>query len=400
MCYQEDVSKTAMALAGFDAAEADGLRKILSKKSKRRLPEYREKFFQGALERGVSQDTIEKIWDMIMSFSGYSFCKPHSASYAQVSFKSAWLKTHYPAEFMAAVISNQGGYYHAFAYVSECKRMGLRVLLPCVNESGRPYLGAADWVRIGLMQVKGLSDAAMGAVVEGRKRGPYRDLDDFLSRAEIDPSDARLLVKAGCFDALRLAQGGVSLSNPAASGNMTRPEMMWRIHERTAGKGRGGNAQRDLFDDEPREDPAAAAEAPLRRGEGPPPTEEYSDSSMIKHEIQTLGFLASRHPLELYRDKLAKIRRVEAKDMAKHKGRRIAMIGWYVTGKMVSAKGGEPMEFMSFEDTTDIYEAVFFPRAYAKFCSKITRQRPYVLKGTVDEDFGTLSLNVDDVAML
>src|SRR5262249_19532969 len=119
MVYQEDVTKTAMALAGFDAVEGDGLRKALSKKrSDRKLKEYFERFCQGARERGVSPKTIQQVWEMMMSFAGYSFCKPHSASYALVSFQSAYLRTHYPAEFMAAVISNQGGFYSTFAYLS------------------------------------------------------------------------------------------------------------------------------------------------------------------------------------------------------------------------------------------------------------------------------------------
>ena len=134
MVYQEDVSKTAVAVAGFDHAEADGLRKILSKKDKaHRLADYRQRFLAGARARGVGDETIEEIWHMTMSFAGYSFCKPHSASYARVSFQAAYLKTHYPAEFMAAVISNQGGFYSTFAYVSEARRMGLAILPPDVN---------------------------------------------------------------------------------------------------------------------------------------------------------------------------------------------------------------------------------------------------------------------------
>ncbi|MCP4694371.1 MAG: DNA polymerase III subunit alpha, partial [Desulfobacterales bacterium] len=131
MVYQEDVSKTATSLAGFSPAEADGLRKILSKKDREHaLRDYRERFTRGAQEKGVSDDKIAKVWDMIMSFSGYSFCKPHSASYARVSFQAAYLKTHYPAEFIAAVISNGGGFYSTFAYVSEARRMGMTILPP------------------------------------------------------------------------------------------------------------------------------------------------------------------------------------------------------------------------------------------------------------------------------
>ncbi|MBI5366998.1 MAG: DNA polymerase III subunit alpha, partial [Planctomycetes bacterium] len=142
MSYQEDVSKIAMAMGGFTAAEADGLRKLLSKKDRvHKLAEYRRRFADGARIRGIAADVIDKVWEMIESFAGYSFCKPHSASYALVSFKSAWLKAHFPAEFMAAVISNQGGYYSTFAYLSEARRMGIALLGPDVNASGRAYIG-------------------------------------------------------------------------------------------------------------------------------------------------------------------------------------------------------------------------------------------------------------------
>ena len=124
MCYQEDVAKVAMLFAGFSASDSDVLRKIISwKEADRELRDYRDKFYSGCTRNGFAKELIEELWEMIMSFAGYSFCKPHSASFAMVSYKSAYLRAHYPAEFMAAVISNQGGYYSPFAYISECRRM-------------------------------------------------------------------------------------------------------------------------------------------------------------------------------------------------------------------------------------------------------------------------------------
>jgi error-prone DNA polymerase len=160
MVYQEDVTKVAMGLAGFSAEEGDQLRKVLSKKHKhRQLQDYRQKFFDGALARGVELHTIQSVWGMIMSFVGYSFCKPHSASYAQVSFKSAYLRAHYPAEFMAAVISNQGGFYSTFAYLSEAQRMGLTIRPLDINTSEWAYRGIGMTLRLGFMQLKGLERA-------------------------------------------------------------------------------------------------------------------------------------------------------------------------------------------------------------------------------------------------
>ncbi len=145
MVYQEDVTRVAMKLSNFPLPEAEELRKILSKKHKhRRLLDLRQKFYDGARKNGAELETIDKIWEMIMSFAGYSFCKPHSASYALVSFKSAYLRAHFPAEFMAAVISNMGGFYATFAYVSEAKRMDIKVLPPDINKSRIKYFGMTN----------------------------------------------------------------------------------------------------------------------------------------------------------------------------------------------------------------------------------------------------------------
>ena len=150
---------------------------------------------------------------MIMSFVGYSFCKPHSASYAQVSFKSAYLRAHYPGEFMAAVISNQGGFYSTFAYLSEARRMGLTVLSPDINVSAWAYEGEGTTIRMGLMQIKGIVQGFIDRLLEERSRhGLFQSFHDFLSRLNPEPAQTRLLVLAGCFDAI--------------AGEVTRPGLL------------------------------------------------------------------------------------------------------------------------------------------------------------------------------
>jgi error-prone DNA polymerase len=131
MVFQEQLSQAAIHLAGFDPSEADTLRKVVSKKHKeKKLRDFHARFRHGAQKRNVSQEVTEEVWQMIMGFDGYSFCKPHSASYTLVAYKSAYLRAHYPAEFMASVISNGGGYYSPFGYLSEARRMGLKILPP------------------------------------------------------------------------------------------------------------------------------------------------------------------------------------------------------------------------------------------------------------------------------
>ncbi|HSW39986.1 MAG TPA: DNA polymerase III subunit alpha [Acidobacteriota bacterium] len=379
MVYQEDVSRIAMALAGFDASDADMLRKILSKKrAGGKLEDYRERFRAGATGRGVTPEVIDEVWEMIMSFSGYSFCKPHSASYALVSYKSCYLRAHYPAEFMAAVLTNRGGYYAAFAYVSEARRMGLRVLMPDVNESGKAFRGKDRTIRVGLMQLKGLRESALEAILTAREQGPFVSFDDFLNRAAIDMADLRIVIRSGAADSI--------------AGGSTRPELLWKAlawrEHRPRREKRAGvrPAMRSLFEEAP---PVV-----------PPPAPPYGGRAVVEHELETLGFLLSRHPLSLYARQLSRLNYVRGVDFPRYAGKGITAVGWWVTGKTVMAKNDEPMEFISFEDTSALYETVFFPREYRRFCHLLNRSRPYVLTGMVREDFGAVTLEVDSVRLL
>ncbi|MBN2000701.1 DNA polymerase III subunit alpha [candidate division KSB1 bacterium] len=372
MVYQEDVSKVVIALAGFDPAEADDLRKVISKKHKQhQVLDYRQKFFKGAQARGVSFDGCEKIWDMIMSFSGYSFCKPHSASFALVSFKSAWLRAHYPAEFMAAVISNRGGYYSTFAYISEARRMGLTVLPPDINESEIHFTGKDRKIRVGFSQLMGISQKSVDHLISVRKKqGVFRTFDHFLSAVTIDPSDVVIFIKSGCFDALEKQR--------------TRPELLWRLKLKYSKKTAQDTAS--LFDES----------CPVKV----PRAQQYNRTTMLKHEVETLGFIFSQHPLSLYMEKLNFRDFIKAKDLSVYKGKHVKMAGWLITGKTVSTKNDELMEFISFEDTTAIYEATFFPKAYRKFVHMLSHSRPYRLEGTVDSHFGACSLTVEKADFL
>lgn len=241
MVYQEDVSKAASAIAGFSDADADGLRKIMSKKNKEaRLAEYRRMFFAGAGRNGVSPEQTEKIWSMILSFDGYSFCKPHSASYAMVSFQSAYLKAHYPGEFMAAVISNRGGYYTTAAYVGEARRMGLRILPPDLNESFVPFTGRGRDLRVGLQGIRGLRrETGERITAEREKGGPFADLEDFRRRIPLCAGEAEALTSAGAADSLggRHEPGAAALG-PHRSRDSFRKRL--RGHSPRGQRGAGG----------------------------------------------------------------------------------------------------------------------------------------------------------------
>ena len=363
--YQEQITQMAMVLAGFSAFEGDQLRKVITKKHQhKKLEDYKNRFTEGAASRNIDTETTSLCWDQIQSFSGYSFCKPHSASYALVSCKAAWLKTNYPAEFMAAVISNQGGFYSAFAYLTEARRMGIRTLPPDINESRRYYTGHGKEIRIGYMQIQGLSNRCCEALLHERdKNGAYSSFADFLNRTRLDQSDVRLIIRAGCFDSIE--------------GLARRPALQWELLAAHRQRETGGTLS--LFNDGP---------------VNLPETLPYDEKTVLNQEIDTLGMLASRHPLTLYREVLSRVNTVSANEIGAHIGKTVTMAGWWITGKPVSTKHGEPMEFVTFEDTTATFETTFFPRAYARFCRKLTRHHPYLLRGKVEEEFGVATLNV------
>ncbi len=374
MVYQEDVSQAAKALAGFDDAAADGLRKIMSKKDRqRRLRDYRQRFVAGAQRNGVTTGQIEAVWQMMMSFSGYSFCKPHSASYAKVSFQAAFLKVHFPAEFMAAVISNQGGFYSTFAYVSEARRLGVVILPPDIHQSQIRWRGTDRRIRVGLMAVKGLGLDTRQRIIHQRDQSPFKDPIDFLARVRPDEDEARALIHCGALDALA----------PAHS----RAQLLWRLAQWRTDRQSASHAHA-LFDTAP----AAHLDPPRLPPDDP--------MQCLRREFSVLGFLCRRHPMTLFRQAVRRARTVSAASLPRHLGRSIRFAGWLVTGKVVHTKGGDPMEFLTFEDETGIVETTFFPKAYDRFCFMLDRGRPYLLHGKVEQNWGATTLTVSRVEPL
>ena len=360
MVYQEDVSRVAVKLAGFSHAQADGLRKIMSKKDKARaLEDYYQAFVTGAEGQGVARDDAHRIWQMILSFSGYSFCKPHSASYARVSFQAAYLKTHYPAEFMAAVISNQGGFYATFAYVSEARRLGIEILPPDVCTSRIKWQGKNKTLRVGLMAVQGLSRVTMSLIIKERKKQAFSGLMDFFARISPRENELTPLSESGCLDSLR--------------GEKSRGAVFWAFWawKKTA---QADLSLPDLPPDPPR--------------------------SLLHQEFRTLGFLCRSHPMTMFERQIRALNSVKARDLHQHIGKPIRFAGWLLTGKTVKTKHGDPMKFLTFEDETGIVETVFFPKPYARFCHMLDYGRPYLLSGVVANDWGALTLTVDTSKIL
>jgi len=325
LVYQEDVIKVCVALAGWSHYDADQLRKLLGKPDcEAKLPFFEARFRRGCAERGIRQATVDESWDMIRTFTGYSFCKPHSASYAQVSFESAWIKTHHPAVFFASVITNQGGYYPAIAYLGDARRHRLVVRGPDANESRWPFSAEGEQaLRVGLMQVHGALEKEVRGLLENREAiGPFENLDDLLGRVKLSVTTAEALCAAGAFDRW------------APDGDRTR--LLWaRL---------GG----------------------VPPGVRPRPTDLFDRADL---EMETMGLTLDLHPAAL-----ARVRKGGGPDRAADvvkPNRRLKFWALVVADKDVATEKGERMQFITFEDETGLCEAVAFPDAIRK------RQRPF-----------------------
>ncbi len=277
----------------------------------------------------------------------------------QVSFKSAYLRTHYPAEFIAAVVSNQGGYYSTFAYLSEGRRMGLTIRPIDINESDWAYTGSGQTVRVGLMQIKFLQEElAKRIITERRANGPYRSLRDFLDRERPELAQAKLLIKAGSFDSI--------------AGELTRPALLWRLFTSQAAK------------------PPGYLPIPA----------EYAIQQKLAHELEFFGFPLRCHPLDIFKEMLAHIPHLPVKNLALHVGEEVTAVGWLLTEKIISTKKGVPMEFITFEDQTGLYDATLFPDVYRQYCHLLAPNHAYVVTGRVEEQLSTLTLTVKDLKLL
>ncbi len=406
LCYQEDVSKAAIALAGFSVGEADRIRKILTKKeANRKLEAYRPAFEEGARRKGVDSATIDTVWDMMRSFTGYSFVKAHSASYAMLSFKSAYLRCHYKAEFMAAVLSNRGGFYSTLAYVSECRRMGLSVLAPDVNASELRCRGKEKTLRLGLELIRLLASKTAEAIVSERKRrGPYRSIEDLSRRVPLDRTDAEALVGAGALDSLspeltrakKLMYLFTQVEKCAQVVQKTDSfYTTWPSSKALESQELFGEEVFDISISQDSRDQNSHA----RSFCAPYESTYESPKRILESQMKYLGTTLDIHPLVLWPKAYSKPR-VKGIDLPHFVGSTVTLVGWPITAKPVLTCLEEPMEFVSFEDETALYETVLFPTSFQRYHHLLYEERPLLIKGRVECDHGAVVLNVFEIAKI
>lgn len=390
---QDQVLQIARDFAGFTYAEADILRKAVGKKIKELLDEQREKFITGAIEnKKIEKRTAEKVWDFIEPFARYGFNRAHAACYAKISYQTAYLKAHYPAEFMAALLtSDEGNTDRQAIEVAEALAMGLKVLPPDVNESQVNFSVAdgGEAVRFGLAAIKNVGAAAMATLIANRsEHGPFSDISDLFRRIKnhnLNKKTVESLAKAGALDAL--AERGTLLVNVDILLEFGRS-----VHKRVDA------GQKNLFG----AGTVALAPATAEMAAAEP----ASKQECLKWEKELLGLYVSEHPLSEFQTALSNLT-VKLGELAGDpasakasagKAVRIAAIVTQI--KKITTKTGQPMLFVQLEDLTGKAEAVVFPNVLKKTASVWADGASLFLEGKLNDKDGETKILVDSAQIL
>ena len=368
MVYQEDVLKVCHHFAGLDLADADTLRRAMSGKyrSKQEMERIIGKFFSNCREKGYGDELTREVWRQIESFAGYSFSKAHSASYAVESFQSLYLKAHFPLEFMVAVINNFGGFYRTWVYVHEARRYGAGIRLPCVNKSNYKTTIYGKDIYLGFIHIMSLESRLATAIEDNRNAGgPFRDMNDFITRLNPGLEQIVLLIRSGAFRFTGKAKS-VLLWEAHMIMNKSRPETM-----------------KPLFS------------LPVKSLSLPELEQDKLDDAY--DEIELLGFPVSISWFDML---VTRFRgEVMAGDLLKHTGKMVRMVGHLVTIKYIKTIKKEWMNFGCFIDAEgNFFDTTHFPQSLKDYPFK--GSGTYLIRGKVVQEFGYPSVEVEKLAKL
>ena len=318
--------------------------------------------------QGLTRDQALILWERVSSFTGFSFCKSHSASYAQLSFKCAYLKVHYPAQFLSAVISNNHGFYSRDVYLNEARRWGIRILPMSINESATRYYGKHNWMRPGFMHIRGLGVKSLERIERERARsGKFRNLADFVERTPLGMKEIESLILTGAFDGFGLTQPESLL-------------LLADIHKKLRA------AQPRLFEESGM---PASAHAGLT---------DYSLARRCFNELRLLGFMLSGDILDILDLHPAAKGSVAADALHCYVGKRVKVFGWMITNRVHMVDAKRPMMFITVEDKTESVDVVLWPDVYERYADELAEPGPFEIWGTVSEDWDACTLEARRIA--
>jgi DNA polymerase-3 subunit alpha len=384
--YQEQVMQISNRLAGYSLGDADLLRRAMGKKKLEEMVKQRARFVEGALARGFPQKKIEKIFDLMEQFAGYGFNKSHSAAYAYLAFVTAYLKAHYPVDFMAALLTSEtGNTAKVVKYINECHDMGITVLPPDVNHSEWSFTPDGQAIRFGLGAVKNLGQAAVEAIARAREEvGPFHSLYQICEKVDLGAVNRRMiesLIRAGAMDSL---EG-------------TRSQKFEVVESAMEG---GARAQRD------RESGQVGLFGEMMAAEehhGPlPNAPEWTAKEKLAGEKELLGFWVTGHPLDRYADKVAELTTRDSSSLdGLAKNADVTLCGVLTGVTRKRNKEGKPWAVMTIEDRSGSIEALVFATAYERLAPQIVEDEAVLIRGlALPEEGGATKVSVQDIVAL
>jgi len=389
--YQEQVMQIANRLAGYSLGEADLLRRAMGKKKPEEMAQQRERFVEGAVQRGYPQKKIEKIFDLMAQFAGYGFNKSHSAAYALLAYHTAFLKTHYPVEFMAALLTSvTGSTDDVVKYINECREMNIAVEPPDINVSDANFTPHGQAIRFGLAAVKNVGHNAIESIVSGRKKdGRYLSIYEFCEKVDLRLLNKRVLeslIKAGAMDSLGRRVQLMAVLDKA----MERALKTQRDAE---------SGQHGLFGVFQQEEAHA-------ENDRLPEMPDWDEHARLAAEKEILGFFITGHPLEKYRDKLQDLRALTTSELAAMKSstgkdESITTAGMITNLRVLKSKKGDFYAQGALEDMEGSVEMLVFPEAYRKLQDKLKLEVPVLVRGGLRIEEGVNpKLTVNDLLPL
>ncbi len=389
--YQEQVMQIANRLAGYSLGEADLLRRAMGKKIAEEMAAQKDRFVTGAVQRGYPTKKIEKIFDLMAQFAGYGFNKSHSAAYALLAYHTAYLKTHYPVEFMAALLTSvTGSTDDVVKYINECREMGIPVEAPDINVSDANFTPHGSAIRFGLAAVKNVGGNAIESIVVARKkRGKFKSVFEFCENVDLRLLNKRVLeslIKSGAMDSLGRRAQLMAVLDKA----IERAQKSQRDAE---------SGQHGLFGVFQQEEAEIETEKL-------PDTPDWDEHTRLGFEKEILGFFISGHPLEKYRDKLEMLRALSTQELGamKHstgKDENICTAGIITNVRVLKSKRGDFYAQGSLEDMAGSVDMLVFPEAFKRLQDKVKLEVPVLVKGGVRiEEGANPKLTVNDIMPL
>ncbi len=397
--YQEQVMLLSQKLGGFTKGEADSLRKAMGKKQKSVMDKLNEKFINGCLEKGFDKKKAEKIWNDWEAFAQYAFNKSHSTCYAMVSYQTAYLKAHYPSEYMAAVLSrNLSDIKKITSFMDECRRMGIQVLGPDVNYSNIKFTVMPNGdIRFGLAAIKGVGEAAVANIVESRKGGKYKDVFDFVERVNIqtvNKKNIEALILAGALDNL----GDIKRSQYFAEDikGVSFIEQLMRYGAKVQQE--KNNVQQTLFGDMGGGFELQKPEIPI--------VDDWPMLEKLSKEKEVIGIYLSAHPLDDYSLEMDNFCNTPLAEMAFPEylnGKELAIAGIVSSAKVLTSKNGNFYGRLAIEDFTDSFEMTLFGKDFENNRKFFYEGYPLLIKGKFEKSRfkeGELEFSIKNIIML